>query len=107
MPDTAQPDTTSRGKIPQSSPESAAIGEACPRHVRRALAYLRQHVAESVTLTDLAAATGVSERTLRRNFSRFIGLSPLAYLRRLRLTAVRDDLLRGEGAVSRIATRHG
>ena len=75
--------------------------------MRRALAYLRQHVAESVTLTDLAAAAGVSERTLRRNFPRFIGLSPLAYLRQLRLKAVRDDLLEGEGAVSRIATRHG
>src|SRR3954454_9728610 len=107
MPDTAQPNTTSRGNIPQPSLESAAIGEACPRHVRRALAYLRQHVAESVTLADLAAVAGVSERTLRRNFPRFIGLSPLAYLRRLRLTAVRNDLLRGEGAVSRIAARHG
>ena len=82
-----------------------------PRHARdtcgRALAYLRQHFSEKVTLADLAAAAGVSERTLRRNFPRFVGCAPLAYLRQLRLTAVRNELSRGEDAISRVAARHG
>ena len=80
---------------------------ACPRHVRHALAYLRRHFAEKVTLADLAAAAGTSERTLRRNFPRFVGLAPLAYLQQLRLAAVRNELSRSEDAISRVATRHG
>jgi AraC-like DNA-binding protein/tetratricopeptide (TPR) repeat protein len=80
---------------------------ACPSHVRRALAHLRRHYTENVTLADLAAVAGASERTLRRNFPRFVGLSPLAYLRQLRLTAVRGGLLRGEEAINRVAARHG
>ena len=86
---------------------AAADALACPHHVRRALAYLRQHYAENVTLADLAAASGASERTLSRNFARFIGVSPHAFLRRLRLAAVRDELSRGDDAISRIAARHG
>jgi AraC-like DNA-binding protein/tetratricopeptide (TPR) repeat protein len=80
---------------------------ACPRHVRLAVAYLRHHVGEKVTLADLSSAAGTSERTLRRNFPRFVGLAPLAYLRHLRLTAVRHELSRGEGAISHVAARYG
>ena len=78
---------------------SAVTGNvsACPRDVRRALAWLRRHYAENVVLADVAAAAGTSERTLRRNFHRFLGVTVLAYLRQLRLTAVRDELLRGRG----------
>jgi AraC-like DNA-binding protein len=80
---------------------------ACPRHVRQALTYLRQHYSDNVTLTDLVAAAGASERTLRRNFHRFVGVGPLAYLRQLRLTAVRGDLSRAGDAINRVAARHG
>ena len=86
---------------------AAADGLACPHHVRRALAYLRHHYTENVTLADLAAASGVSERTLSRNFARFIGVTPHAFLRRMRLTAVRDELSRGDDAISRVAARNG
>jgi adenylate cyclase len=55
----------------------------------------------------LATAAGTAERTLRRNFLRFVGVAPLVYLRQLRLTAVRDELLGGEDAINRVAARHG
>jgi adenylate cyclase len=89
------------------SVQPASSDSACPRHVRRALAYLRLHYTEKVTLADLATAAGTSERTLRRNFLRFVGIAPLAYLRQLRLTAVRDDLSGGEDAINHVAARHG
>lgn len=106
MSDTTRPQPAPPNK-PSPSPGMAAIASACPRHVRRALAYLRQHFTEKVRLADLSAAAGVSERTLRRNFPRFVGCAPLAYLRQLRLTEVRNELSRGEDAISHVAARHG
>jgi transcriptional regulator GlxA family with amidase domain len=79
----------------------------CPLHVRRAIIYLRQHIAEKVTLADLLATAGTSERSLRRNFTQFLGLSPLVYLQRLRLTAIRAELSRSEDTISCVAARFG
>ena len=63
-----------------------------PQHVKRALAYMRANMAERITLAGLASACAVPERTLLKQFQRFVGLAPLAYLRRLRLNAVRNEL---------------
>jgi AraC-like DNA-binding protein len=62
-----------------------------------------------VRTADLVAASGVAERTLRKHFRDFVGVSPLSYLRHLRLAAVRDELTGGADAVSitDVATRHG
>lgn len=88
-----------------SPPREAAI----PRDIRKALDHMRRSRGEPVTVAELAAACGVPERTLRKHFRRFVGLSPLAHLRRLRLAAARADLLACEGtlSVTEIATRHG
>ena len=81
----------------------------CPQHVKRALAYMRANMAERITLTGLASACGVPERTLLRQFQRFVGVAPLAYLRRLRLTAAKSDLAGAQNndAISDIAMRCG
>jgi AraC-like DNA-binding protein/tetratricopeptide (TPR) repeat protein len=80
-----------------------------PQHVRCALAYMRGNVAEKITLAGLAYACTASERTLLKQFRRFVGVSPLAYLRRLRLNLARDELLREDcvTAISEIATGCG
>lgn len=44
-------------------------------------------------MADLCAATGVSERTLQCAFRSILQLTPVAYLRTLRLNRVRADLL--------------
>jgi AraC-like DNA-binding protein len=53
----------------------------------------------------LAAACAVPERTLLKQFKRFVGLSPLAYLRRMRLNLARSELLQAdcETAISEVA----
>jgi len=80
-----------------------------PQHVKRALAYMRANMAERITLTGLASGCGVPERTLLRQFQRFVGVAPLAYLRRLRLAAAKSELANAQNndAVSDIATRCG
>lgn len=50
------------------------------------------HTAERVYVTDLCEAAGVSERTLQYAFKELMGLTPVAYLTRLRLHRVRQAL---------------
>ena len=46
-------------------------------------------------MTDLCRAAGVSERALEYAFKEVMGLTPVAYLTRLRLHRVRQALLAG------------
>ena len=80
-----------------------------PQHVRRARAYMRANMAEQITLPGLAFACGVPERTLLGQFKRFVGVAPLAYLRRLRLNVVKSELASAHNndAISDIAIRCG
>lgn len=65
-----------------------------PRGVKRATAYIDANLGAPLTLEDLIAASGGSGRTLFKQFRRFLGLSPIAYLRVQRLERVRDELRR-------------
>jgi AraC-like DNA-binding protein/TolB-like protein len=80
-----------------------------PQHVKRALVFMNANMAEKITLTELASVCAVPERTLLKQFQRFIGLPPLAYLRRLRLNSARSELVKAESrdAISDIAIRCG
>jgi transcriptional regulator GlxA family with amidase domain len=82
---------------------------AFPNRVRHALVYMRANIGEKVTLTGLATACAMPERTLLNQFRKFVGLSPLAYLLHLRLNSVRDELLNtDDGAtIADIASRCG
>ena len=79
-----------------------------PRGVREALAFM-QRAEGMVTIGQLVAVSGVSERALRNSFVRFVGDPPLAYLRKVRLAAVRQELLNsgGEASVTEVAGQHG
>lgn len=64
--------------------------------------------AAPVAIPAIAAAAGVSQRTLERAFRRAVGRSPQAYLLHLRLEAARQTLAAGEAAsVLDAATQHG
>jgi tetratricopeptide (TPR) repeat protein len=47
-----------------------------PQYVKRAVAYMRGNLAERITLAELASACGLSQRTLLKQFQRFVGLPP-------------------------------
>jgi AraC-like DNA-binding protein len=87
----------------------SASPTALPQHVKRALAYLRANMAEKVTLATLATACGISQRALLNQFERFLGVSPIAHLRHMRLAAARAELQQSDGTVSisEVASRCG
>lgn len=79
-----------------------------PRHVRRAQDYLQAHAHEAITTTALALEVGVSTRGLNAGFKEFLGVSPMRYLRDLRLKRVHDELLNGRASqVASVALRWG
>ena len=63
--------------------------------VRTAEAYAVSLAGEHVSVTDLCRAAGASERSLEYAFREVMGLTPVAYLTRLRLHRVRQGLLAG------------
>jgi len=66
--------------------------EAYSRVVRLAEDYALAHAGDRLYVTELCVATGVSERTLEYAFQEVMGMSPVAYLTRLRLHRVRQAL---------------
>jgi AraC-like DNA-binding protein len=81
----AQPSNYSEALAARASP-------AAPRHVVRAEEYMRAHADTPISIGALAAAAGVSARTLFEGFRRFRGVSPMAALKAVRLDAVNDEL---------------
>lgn len=76
----------------------------------RAFAEDRLETDEPPTIVELCAAVGVSERTLQYAFSAYAGMSPLTYLRMLRLNRVRAILMDAspeELTVTAAAMRYG
>lgn len=61
--------------------------------VRKALDYLEVNARKIPTMTDLCHISGLSERSLQYGFKEYIGVSPVRYLRLLRLNEVRRELI--------------
>ncbi|MFF4616051.1 AraC family transcriptional regulator [Nonomuraea jabiensis] len=83
-----------------------------PAVVRRAGRYCEDHAGEPISLADIAAAAGVSVRTLQLGFREHLQTTPMAYLRSVRLAHAHADLLRiadtgGQTTVTEVALRWG
>lgn len=80
-----------------------------PQRAKRALAHMRLHMQDRITLTDLAAACGISERALLKQFERFLGVSPMAHLKKMRLNAAHSALQQSDAGttISEVAGRCG
>lgn len=63
-----------------------------PVIVRRAIELIEERIDQPLTVADVADAVGVSVRSLQEGFRRHVGMSPMAYLRDLRLTAAHRSL---------------
>jgi AraC family ethanolamine operon transcriptional activator len=78
--------------------------------VERAREYIRGKLAEPLPLSELCRYAHVQARSLEYGFREITGLSPIAYVKSLRLNAVRRDLSRTDAAehsISEIALDHG
>ncbi|MEV4923807.1 helix-turn-helix transcriptional regulator [Streptomyces roseoverticillatus] len=78
-----------------------------PRSLRTALAFIDANLAERITLGDIAEAAACSPRTISSAFRDRLGLSPLSYVRNLRLDRIRADILASTDSVGTIAYRWG
>ncbi|ACM28741.1 AraC family transcriptional regulator [Agrobacterium rhizogenes] len=64
-----------------------------PRHVHSAIEFMRANIDRPFTMQKVAEVAGVSIRSLEEGFRTFKGTTPAAFLRTMRLRAVREDLL--------------
>ena len=80
----------------------------CPNpNVRRAVALMETRIEDTLSTRDLADHLDISLRELERVFSRWLGITPGAYYRRLRLERARGLLEQGQQSVTDIAFRCG
>jgi AraC-like DNA-binding protein len=87
------------GRLSSATPQQT-------RPVRRAMQYLRERLAESITLEDLATHSALDKFHLCRAFRAQIGMPPHAYLTHLRIQRARELLAQGVRA-SDLAPRVG
>lgn len=82
-----------------------------PATLRRSIAYIEAHAAADIDLLDIATAAHVSPRALQYTFRRHLNMTPMEYLRQVRLDAAHRDLLAADptqgATVTAIAARWG
>jgi AraC-like DNA-binding protein/TolB-like protein/tetratricopeptide (TPR) repeat protein len=79
-----------------------------PRDLTKALDRIAAEPERAWSVDELAVACGVARRTLYKHFRQFLGTTPLAFVRTLRLDRARQELLRGTAAsVTEVATGCG
>jgi AraC-like DNA-binding protein len=71
-----------------------------PGFVRRADRYISAHLKDDIGLDDIVAAAGVPPRTLYYGFHRFLGESPMRWLRLRRMECARADMVASGGDIS-------
>jgi AraC-like DNA-binding protein len=85
-------------------------GPRRPRTVKRALDAMHAEPWRQFTATDLATVAGIGVRVLQESFRQHVGMSPMSYLRRLRLDQVHAELSRADPwqvTVSEVAYKWG
>ena len=95
---------------PSAGPQRAGLVERVGCNVQAildAVEMMESHVADPVTLTDLAEVAGVSPRQLNRLFSERLGRTTMRYYRDLRLEMARGLLRNAPLSVTEIALATG
>lgn len=94
------------GAIVECGPDDCRAPHAL---VRRAEDYLQDRIDSLIQVRHLCTELGVSERTLRRAFIDAVGLPPSTFIRNLRMSRVRQELLHADksrSTVGDIAMQH-
>lgn len=89
---------------------AADAGQAPPPAVRAAIDILEQEAHLPITVSSLAARSHVSVRSLQEGFRSHLGVSPMTYLREVRLRRAHQTLLESdpsEVTVASVAHRWG
>lgn len=84
--------------------------DGTPQHLRRAIAFVDDNAARDISLVDIAAAAAVTPRALQYLFRRHRDVTPLEYLRRVRLHHAHVELASADPTavtVGEVARRWG
>jgi AraC-like DNA-binding protein len=79
------------------------LSSEAQRLVRRTMAYIQEHYAESISRQDLADLVGLSEDYLTSCFHKELGLTPVAYLNRYRIQRAKHLLRHTHKSITEIA----
>ncbi|MET0278418.1 MAG: AraC family transcriptional regulator [Pseudorhodoplanes sp.] len=71
------------------------LSDDAPAYLHRAEAHIRARSSRSVSVSELVAVSGASERSLQQAFRRYRDCSPLEFSRDVRLDAARAALVEG------------
>lgn len=77
------------------------------QQIAKVIAWLKQHYTENVPMDDLAAKAHMSPSTFRQHFRVVTGMSPLQYVKNLRLQDARQWMLNEDLDASSAAVRVG
>jgi AraC-like DNA-binding protein len=77
---------------------------AAPRTVRTAVDIIEADAHTPLTVSSIAARCHVSVRSLQESFRRYIGVSPMAYLRDVRLHRAHQNLLESDPSTATVAS---
>jgi transcriptional regulator GlxA family with amidase domain len=78
-----------------------------PPLLRRAIAFIHDNAHSDIGLRDIAAAVGVTPRSVQYTFRRHLGTTPLEYLRRVRLDRAHRDLQLADPSVDTVTAIAG
>jgi len=87
--------------------QKALVGAAEPPPVTRAIAFIEQHLANRLTVHDVANHAFVSKRTLQLLFERHRRISVSAFIRERRMQRADEALRRGVHRIAEVAELSG
>ena len=82
-------------------------GGSASQQIAKVIAWLKQHYTENISIDDLAVKAHMSASTFRLHFRAVAGMSPLQYLKHLRLQDARQLMLTEDMDASSAAIRVG
>lgn len=79
-----------------------ASGASQPPALRRIVGFIHDNVETDIGLSDIAAAAQLTPRSVQYLFRRHLGVTPLEYLRRVRLDRAHRDLMAADPSVDTV-----
>ena len=64
-----------------------------PPAIKSAMAFIRENLKEDMQINDLADAVGISPRAIQTMFKKYFRMTPVHYIRAMRLAEIRRELL--------------
>jgi AraC-like DNA-binding protein len=75
---------------------------AKPYYVHKADQFIRENAVKPITIDDLVSVTGVSARSLYAGFHKSHNMSPMMYLKSIRLQRVHEQLKKSDPGISTV-----